>query len=182
MGLAGLALVAACSKSPAPSANAAAPQAAAPQAAAPPTATPQAAAAPASGPAVSGVFTGDGKQAALTEVTAHHDDPFDGKPIIAVVFTTKDQGADATAATDALFGNFGDAIVIKLEPDGTVIGADVIHSGLQAPGSVSIGGIFVVKDFSNANGQISGHLTSNGPTDVFDHKLNVDLTFHTKAP
>jgi hypothetical protein len=177
MGLAGLALVAACSKAPAPNANAAATQAVAPAAAAP-----QAASAPATGAAVSGVFTGDGKQAALTEVTAHRDDPFDGKPIVAVVFTTKDQGNDDKAATDALFGNFGDAIIARLEPDGTVIGADVIHSGLQSPGSVSVGGVFTVKDYSAANGQISGELTTNGPTDVFDHKLNVDLTFHTKAP
>jgi hypothetical protein len=98
------------------------------------------------------------------------------------VFTAKDQGNDDKAATDALFGNFGDAIIIRLEPDGTVIGADVIHSGLQSPGSVSIGGVFTVKNYSAANGQISGQLTTNGPTDVFDHKLNVDLTFHTKAP
>lgn len=174
-GLAGLALVAACSKAPAPNAPAS-------PAAPPAAAAPQPAAASASGPAVSGVFTGDGKQAALAEVTAHHDDPFDGKPIVALVFTAKDQGADDKAAMDAMFGNFGDAIVVRLEPDGTVIGADVLHSGLQSPGSVSISGVLTVKDFSAANGQISGELTSSGPTDVFDHKLNVDLTFHAKAP
>ncbi len=177
-------LVAACSKAPAPSTNAAAAQAAAPQAAAvPAAAAPQAAAAPASGPAVSGVFTGNGKQATLTQVTAHKDDPFDGKPITALVFTAKDQGGDDKAAFDALFNKFGDAIVAKIEPDGTVIGVDVVHSGLQSPsGSISISGVLTVKDYSAANGQISGRLTSNGPTDVFDQKVDVDLTFHAKAP
>jgi len=82
-----------------------------------------------------------------------------------------------------VFNKFGDAIVAKIEPDGTVIGVDVVHSGLQSPsGSISISGVLTVKDFSSANGQLSGRLTSNGPTDVFDQKVDVDLTFHTKAP
>jgi len=54
---------------------------------------------------------------------------------------------------------------------------------LRSPGgSISIGGVFTMKDFSDANGQISGRLTSNGPTDVFDQKVEADLTFRTKAP
>ena len=172
-------LLAACSKAPAPAANAAAPPATtAPLASAPPATTPAF-----SGPAVSGTYLGDGKPATITEVTAHPDDPFDGKPVTALVFTAKDQGGDAKAATDALFGNFGDAIVARIEPDGTVIGADVVHSGLQSPsGSISISGVFTVKDYSAAGGQISGRLTSGGETDVFDQKVNVDLTFHVKAP
>ena len=178
--LAGVLLVVACSKPPAvQGANAAAPQAvpASPSAPAP------VATAAESGPAVSGTYTGNGKQATLTQVTAHNDDPFDGKPIIALVFTAKDQGGDDKAAFDALFNKFGDAIVAKIEPDGTLIGVDVIHSGLQSPsGSISISGVLTVKDYSAANGQISGRLTSNGPTDVFDQKVDVDLTFHTKAP
>jgi hypothetical protein len=178
--LAGMLLLAACSKTPSttPTANAAAPQsAAAPQPA--PAATPAAA----SGAAVSGTYLGNGKPATLTQVTAHKDEPFDGKPIVALVFSAKDQGGDDKAAMDALFGNFGDAIVAKVEPDGTVVGVDVVHSGLQSPGgSISIGGVFTMKDFSDANGQISGRLTSNGPTDVFDQKVEADLTFHTKAP
>ena len=178
--LAGVLLMAACSKAPAPaqSANAAAPVA--------PAAGPQLAAAPAvatSGPAVSGTYTGNGKPATLTQVTAHKDDPFDGQPVTALVFTAKDQGGDDKAAFDALFNKFGDAIVVKVEPDGTVIGADVVHTGLQSPsGSVSLSGVLKLEGYSSAAGQISGHLTSGGPVDVFDQKLEVDLTFHTKAP
>jgi hypothetical protein len=181
MGLAGLALLAACSKAPA---NTQTPDSTAPVSAAAQSATPAPAAASAApvaaGPAVSGSFVGAGKAVTLTQVTAHPDDPFDGKPITALVFTVKDQGDDKNAATDALFGNFGDAIIVKIEPDGTVIGCDVVHSGLQNPaGSVSIGGVLTIKNYQASGGQISGELTT---TDVFDKKLDVDLTFHTKAP
>jgi hypothetical protein len=178
--LAGVLLIAACSKAPAPaqSANSATP--------ATPAAGPQAAATPAAaatGPAVSGTYTGNGKPATLTQVTAHKDDPFDGKPVTALVFTAKDQGGDDKAAFDALFNKFGDAIVAKVQPDGTVTGVDVVHSALQSPsGSISISGVFTTKDYSESGGQISGRLTSNGEVSVFDQKVAVDLTFHTKAP
>ncbi|HLI65126.1 MAG TPA: hypothetical protein VKU90_02070 [Caulobacteraceae bacterium] len=178
IGLAGLALVAACSKAPANVASSAesAGASATPASAA---ATPAAAV---SGPAVSGTFTVDGKAATLIQVTAHKDDPFDGQPVTALVFTAKDQNGDAKAATNALFGNYGDAIVARVEPDGTVIGADVVHSGLKEQGSVSISGAFTIKAFKSSGGVISGELTTSGPNDVFDQKLDVDLTFHTAAP
>ena len=73
--------------------------------------------------------------------------------------------------------------MVKVEPDGTVIGADIVHSALKSPsGSVSISGVFTIKDYQAAGGQISGHLTTGGPTDVFGQKVDVDLTFHTAAP
>jgi hypothetical protein len=178
-----MALLAGCSKAPAPAADAAssaAPPASAAAANPPAPAAAQPAATP-TGNAVSGTFTGDGKQAALTEVTALNDDPVSGQPVIALVFTTKDQAGDPKAATNALFGNYGDAIIARFTPDGNVIGADVVHAGLQQQGSVSLSALSI-KNFRNAGGEISGELTSGGPTDVLDHKLNVDLTFHAKAP
>jgi hypothetical protein len=184
LGLAGLMLLAACSKSPANVASseaAASATAAATSAAAASTAAAPATAA--TGAPVSGSYTANGKPAVLTQVTAFKDDPFDGQPITDLVFTVKDQGGDAKAATDALFGNFGDAIVVKIEPDGTVVGADIIHSGLtDQHGSVSLSGVFTVKNYKAAGGQISGELTSGGPTDVFGNKVDVDLTFHVPAP
>ncbi len=136
VGLAGLLLVAGCSKTSGNVASGAAPAGTAQAAAsaAPP------AAAPASGPPVSGAYTVDGKAAVLTQVTAHKDDPFDGKPVTALVFTAKDQGGDAQAAEDALFGKFGDAVVARIEPDGTVVGPDLVHSALSEPSSVSVSG------------------------------------------
>ena len=178
--LVALALVAGCSK-PAPAAGGSA----SPAAAASSAAAPAAAAAPApavAGPEVAGTYTGNGKPATLTQVTAHVGEPFDDKPVTLLVFTAKDQGGDAKADFDALFGKFGDAIVVKVQPDGNVIGVDVLHSGLKEPGSISISGVMTMQDYRAAGGQISGHLTSGGPTDVFGQKLQVDLTFHTKAP
>ena len=176
-------LVTACSKKPAeapapvvaatPATPGAAP--AVPTAAAP-------AGAPISGPEVSGTYAANGKPAALTQVTAHVGEPFDDKPVTDLVFTQKDQGGDAKAADHASFGQFGDAVVIHTYADGTVIGAEVRHSGLKEQGSVSISGVLSIKDLKTAGGEISGHLTSGGDTDVFGQKLNVDLTFHTKAP
>jgi len=179
--LAGVAVLSACSKAPAPAAaNAAAPVASAAPASAAPATTPAAAPA-ATGPAVSGTYTLDGKPAALTQVTARKDDPVNGQPVTAIVFTEKDQGSDAEAGEEALMGNFGDAIVARVTPDGTLIGVDIKHTALKTPISASISGL-TLSDYKSAGGEVSGHLTSGGPVDVFDQKLSVDLTFHTKAP
>ena len=166
--LAALGLVVACSKTP--SARAAANQ----TAAAPATQ---------SGAPVSGVYTAGGKPAALTDVTAHTDDPFDGKPVTALVFTVEPHAGDTEADNDAHQGKFGDAIVVRVQPDGTVIGADMLHHGLDKSGGyVSAVGVLTLKDYNAAGGQISGRLTSGGPSDAAGQQVNVDLTFHTKAP
>ena len=177
--LAGAALLAACSKPPA-AANQAANAA---PASAPVSATAPASASAPAGAAVTGLYTGNGKAATLTQVTAHKGDPFDGQPVTELVFTAQDQGGDPDASMNAVFNKFGDALVVRVEPDGTVIGADVVHSGLKSPGgSISISGMLTMKDYKAAGGQISGHLVTDGPQDVFDQKLQIDLTFHTKAP
>ena len=178
IGLAGLVLVAGCAKAPA---NTASSGAAAP-AASPPSSVAANPAAPTSGPPVSGAYTVDGKPSVLTSVTAHKGDPFDGKPVTELVFSAKDQGGDAQAAEDALFGKFGDAVIARVEPDGTVIGVDLVHAGLKEPGSVSIAGMVSVKNFQTAGGQVAGELTTGGPTDVFDQQVNLDLVFHAPAP
>jgi hypothetical protein len=171
---ASLALMTGCSKSP--------PSNAGSSASASSVAAAQSTAAASAGSGVSGTFSGDGKQVTLTQVTALKDDPFDGQPVTALVFSSKDQGGDPKAATNALFGNFGDALVAKVTPDGSVVETDVIHSGLQQQGSVSVSGVLKIKNFVDSGGVISGEITSSGPSDVFGKKLDVDLTFHTKAP
>ncbi len=177
------ALVTACSKKPdaAPAANASAQTTT--TVAATITSPPAPPPATAAG-VVTGSYIANGKAAALTEVTAHADDPFDGKPVTDLVFTTKDQGGDPKAADNAMFGAFGgDAIVVKVEPDGSLVGVDLLHSGLKNAGTpISTSGEVNLKDFSSAGGVISGHLTSGGPFDVFGESLNVDLTFRAKAP
>ncbi|HLK25347.1 MAG TPA: hypothetical protein VKT30_11885 [Caulobacteraceae bacterium] len=174
LGAASLCLVAACSRAPGNTVASGAPTSAA--------AAPTVAAARSSGAPVSGSYTADGKPAVLTTVTAHKGDPFDGKPITELVFTAKDQGGDAQAAVDALFGKFGDAVIARVEPDGTVVGADLVHAGLKQQGPVSLSGALTMKTYRNEGGQVSGELASGGPTDVFDHKVDVDLIFHASAP
>jgi len=132
---------------------------------------------------VSGAYTCDGTAATLTQITAHPDEPQSGKPVTALVITAQDQRGDSKAAFDALFNKFGDAIVVHMFADGSIYSADLVHSKLQAPGgSAQLFGVLKIENFSSAGGEISGHLTSHGPVDVHGQKVNVDLTFHTKAP
>jgi hypothetical protein len=166
-------LIGACSRPPAENAASSANAADATPATAP----------AAAGPAVSGVYTAGGQAATLTEVTAHNDEPFGGKPVMALVFTAQTQAGDANAMDDAHLGKFGDAIIVRVEPDGTIIGSDLIHRGLaKSSGYISGVGLVTLKDYRAAGGEISGRLTSGGPSDAFDQPINIDLTFHTKAP
>lgn len=173
--LAALALLAACSRAPA--ANAAPGQAsvaASSQPSAPAAAT---------GPAVSGVYIAGGQPAAITDVSAHDDEPFNGKPVTALVFTVNPQNGDANAISDAQQGHFGDALIVRVEGAGQVIGVDLVHHGLDKTGGyLSAVGLLSLKDYSTADGQLSGRLTSDGPNDGAGQPVNVDLTFHTKAP
>ena len=50
-----------------------------------------------------------------------------------LVFTTKDQAKDPKAGFNALFGKFGDALVVKVFPDGKIYSIDLIHSKLDSP-------------------------------------------------
>lgn len=132
---------------------------------------------------VSGVYTGNGKAAALTQVTAHKGDPEFGKPVTVLVFTTKDQAGDPKAAFNALFNKYGDAIVAKVFAEGDVYSVDLVHSSLDAPGgSIQVFGVFKMKDFKAAGGEVSGQLTSGGVRNSRDQKWEVELTFKTKAP
>ena len=132
---------------------------------------------------LSGVYKGNGKPATLTQVTAHKGEPESGQPVTVLVFTTKDQAKDPKAGFNALFGKFGDALVVKVFPDGKLYSIDLIHSKLDSPGgSIQVFGVGTMKDFTMAGGEISGHLTSGGPKNVRDQTWEVDLTFKTKAP
>jgi hypothetical protein len=179
--LAAIGLLAACSTAPAAQSNAAPLAATAPVAA---SSTGTAAAAPSAAAPVSGVYTAAGKPAVLTDVSIHPDDPFDGKPVFAIVFTVAPQGGDADAANDAHQGKFGDAIVIRVDEDGTIIGADMMHRGLDKTGGyISTVGVLSIDHYLASGGEISGHVTSGGPNDAgAGQQVNVDLTFHAKAP
>ena len=131
---------------------------------------------------LSGVDKANGKPAVLTQVVAYKGEPESGKPVILLVFTAKDQGKDPKAAFNALFGKYGDAIVVKVFPDGKIYSTDVRHSALDL-GPVPSATLFDVvqmKDFKVAGGEISGRVT--GKADIRGQPWEVDLTFQTKAP
>jgi hypothetical protein len=132
---------------------------------------------------VSGFYKGNGKPAALTQVTAHQGKPESGKPVIELVFSAKDQGASQKPGFDALFGKFGDAIVVKVFADGKIYSGDLVHSNLDTPGgSVQLFGGLKMTEFAMTGGEISGHVTSGGPHSMHDLTWDIDLTFNTKAP
>ena len=119
----------------------------------------------------------------MTEVVAYKGEPDSGAPVTVLVFSTKDQAGDASAPEDALFDKFGDALVVKVSANGEVNSVDVVHSALDAPGgSAQLIGVVKMTDFVAAGGQISGHLSSGGDVDLHGQAVNIDLTFHTKAP
>jgi len=131
---------------------------------------------------LSGVYKVNGKPAALAQVAAYRGEPESGKPVTLLVFTTKDQGKDPKAAFNALFGRYGDAVVVKVFSDGKIFSTDVRHAALDL-GPVPSATLFDVvqmKDFKVASGEISGHLT--GKVDIRNQPCEVDLTFKSKAP
>jgi hypothetical protein len=131
--------------------------------------------------ALSGNYEVAGKKATLTQLAAVRGKPESGKPITVLVFSAKDQTKAADPATSALFGELGDAIVVKLLDDGKVYSADLVHAAFDLPNnSVTIFGGATVKDFKKAGGQISGELVSTG--DARGQKWTIDLTFSAKAP
>ena len=131
---------------------------------------------------LSGIDKANGKPATLTQVVAYKGEPESGKPITLLVFTAKDQGKDPKAAFNALFGKYGDAIVVKVFPDGKVYSTDVRHSALDigpVP-SATVFDVVQIKDYKAAGGEISGRVM--GKTDIRGQPWEVDLTFQTKAP
>lgn len=130
---------------------------------------------------LSGSYEVAGKKATLMQVSAVKGKPESGKPVTVLVFTAKSQGKAADPATDALFGEFGDAIVVKLFDDGKVYSADLVHAAFDLPNNTAtIFGGATIKDFKKADGKISGELVSTG--DARGQKWTVDLVFTAKAP
>jgi hypothetical protein len=131
---------------------------------------------------LSGVDKANGKPTVLTQVVAYKGEPESGKPVIVLVFTTKDQGKDPKAAFNALFGKYGDAIVVKVFSDGKIYSTDVRHSALDlgpVP-SATLFGVVEMKNFKLTGSEISGHITAN--TDIRNQPWEADLTFKTAAP
>ena len=97
------------------------------------------------------------------------------------MFTEKDHAKDQQADVKALFGDYGNALIIGIQPDGKVVTCDIAHEALKqkpisSPSSVKM------SDFKNEGGQISGKLVTDGKQEAFGQTWEVDLIFKTKAP
>lgn len=130
---------------------------------------------------VSGAFKGNDQMAKLAFVSAEKASPIAGKETIKLIFTEKDHSKDSAAALKALFGDYGSALVVGIQPDGTVMTCDIRHEAhrqkpISSPASVKI------SDFKNGAGIISGKIATNGKQEAFDQTWEVNLTFKTKTP
>ena len=130
---------------------------------------------------VSGIFNGNGQPAKLAFASAHKGSPVGGKETTKLVFTEKDHSKDEQPGLKALFGDYGSALIMGIQPDGKVVTCDIVHEAhkqkpISSPASVKM------SDFKNEGGQISGKLTTDGKAEAFDQTWEVNLTFKTKAP
>jgi hypothetical protein len=130
-------------------------------------------------PALTGTYTVDNTDGKLGFVRAVKGTAFD-QPATVIVFSQKDASKQEKPDDSAIFGKLGNALVITISADGNIVETEVIHSKLQAPTSTS--GQLNLNNYQVANGKISGHLSTSGAKEMFDHKWQVDLTFATAAP
>jgi len=130
---------------------------------------------------VSGIFKGNDQPANLAFVSAHKGTPIGGKETIKLVFAEKDHSKDARPDLKALFGDYGSALVIAIEPGGKVVTCDVGHEAhkqkpISSPASVKM------SEFKSEGGRISGRIATDGKAEAFGQTWEVNLTFKTKAP
>jgi hypothetical protein len=130
---------------------------------------------------VSGVFKGNDQPAKLAFVSAQKGTAIAGNETIKLVFTEKDHAKDQKADLKALFGDYGSALIIGIQPDGKVVTCDITHEALKqkpisSPSSVKM------SDFKAEGGQLSGKLVTDGKQEAFGQTWEVNLIFKTKAP
>jgi hypothetical protein len=130
---------------------------------------------------VSGVFKGNDQPAKLAFVSARKGTAIAGKDTIKLVFTERDHARGDQPDLKALFGDYGSALIIGIQPDGNVVTCDIAHEALKqkpisSPSSVKM------SDFKNDGGQISGRLATDGKQEAFGQTWEVNLSFKTKAP
>src|SRR3984893_5781031 len=130
---------------------------------------------------VSGIFKGNDQPAKLAFVSAHKGTRVSGKETIKLVFTEKDHSKDERPELKALFGDYGSALVIGIEPDGKVVTCDIAHEAhkqkpISSPASVKM------NEFKSERGQISGKIATDGKAEAFGQTWEVSLTFKTKTP
>jgi hypothetical protein len=124
---------------------------------------------------VTGTFMGNGKDGKLAFAIAKKSEPFNGKETVEVTLTEKDTGGNPFKA---VFGEFGSALVLKIDSEGGIIGCQVVHSAHQKQGFSSLGRI-KTENYKLDQGVLSAKVTTGGEIDTFGEKWAVDLTFKT---
>ena len=132
-------------------------------------------------PTVSGVFKGNGKEARLAFVSALPAEPFNDQPVIQLVFTEKDHSKEKKPDFKAAFGDFGSALLIKVQEDGDIIGCEVAHAAHEKRPFSSLGEI-KTEDFHIGGGKIEGTITTGGEVEAFDQKWEVNIKFVAPLP
>ena len=127
-------------------------------------------------PTVTGMFMGNGKEAKLNFVSARWTEPFNDKPGILLLFTERDHSKDKKPDNGAMFGHYGNALIISLHEDGSIYSCQVVHNAMKNKGFSSSGSIEATP-FTYENGKVDGEITTNGPVDTFDEKWEVKLKF-----
>src|SRR6516225_2018375 len=80
---------------------------------------------------VAGVFNGNDQPAKLAFVSVHKGTPVTGKETLQLVLTEKDHSKDSDPGLKALFGDYGSALVIGIQPDGKVVTCDITHQAMK---------------------------------------------------
>lgn len=128
---------------------------------------------------VSGSFKANGVESKLAFAKALKGEPFSGEETVKVILTEKDPGADDKPDFNALFGKYGNALVVTISKTGKIYGTEVSHAALSRKPFSSVGTLKITDFHWDAAG-ISGKLSTGGPAKFFDDTWEVDLTF--KAP
>jgi hypothetical protein len=128
---------------------------------------------------VSGVFTGNGKEAKLAFASAHPSES--DKDRIVLVFTEKDHSKEKNPRVKASFGDFGSALIVTVTPEGKIVGCEVCHAAHKKSGFSEIGTLKTT-DFKIADGKVTGGLTSDGEKETFGEKWEVKIKFEVKKP
>lgn len=127
-------------------------------------------------PTVTGAFNGNGKDAKVNYVSARWTEPFSGETGILLVFTEKDHSKEKKPDNGAMFGKYGNALIISLHEDGSIYSCQVVHNAMKNKGFSSSGSIEATP-FTYENGKVEGEITTNGDVDTFGEKWAVKLNF-----
>jgi hypothetical protein len=127
-------------------------------------------------PSVTGEFKGNGKDAHLAHVSARWSEPFAEKQGMTLVFSEKDHSKDKKPENGAMFGKFGNALIISLHEDGSIYSCQVVHGAMKNKGFSSVGSIEAAP-FTYEDGKVEGEIATNGSVDTFGETWEVKLKF-----